>query len=278
MPVRIMLDNNVLARAEFAEQTEESRSVTWGKRRVRTAIAGFRRKDPTNDESYQLQINALFTVGRLVREGILEAYTYSELRWEAARAKCRISDFNALKGCKIHHCPPALERSRFRTTSDFRDYLLKGGRKDKLAGILDSGFGQIAFIEWLLKLDERAVDTLVNHADHIGLTGFEVDSLGDLGWLKFVCQRFQSRENYPDAFHLWTAERNGLNVLTLENKLPSQVKAIKGEKRRVREIRADVMRPLDLLCKLGISEPDPVPIEHGRFYTIMDSSRYDQHI
>ena len=281
MSIRILLDNNVLAHAEFVEQTEESRSVTWGNRRVRTAIGGFRRKDPAKDESYQLQIDALFTVGRLVREGILEAYTYSELRWEAARATCRISDFSALNGCHIHDCSPALERSRFRATSNFLDYLRKGGRKDRSAGrsagLLDSEFGQIAFIEWLLKLDERAVDTLVRHASHIGLTEFEVDSLRDLGWLKFVCQRFQSRENYPDAFHLWTAERNGLNVLTLENKLPNQVKAIKDEKRRVREIRADVMRPLDLLCKLGISESDPVPIEHGRFYTLMDSSRYDQH-
>ena len=128
-----------------------------------------------------------------------------------------------------------------------------------------------------MTLDERAVKTLIGHANQIGLTEFEVDSLKHLDWLKFVCQRFQSRENYPDAFHLWTAERNELNILTLENKLPSQVKAIKGEKSRAVEIRADVMRPLELLCKLGISKPDPVPIEHGRFYTVMDSWRHDQH-
>jgi hypothetical protein len=58
-------------------------------------------------------------------------------------------------------------------------------------------------------------------------------------------------------FHLWTEERHGLDaMLTLEKKLPRLVARVQGEKRNQIEINAAVLRPLELLAALGISEPD----------------------
>src|SRR5271167_3897924 len=43
-----------------------------------------------------------------------------------------------------------------------------------------------------------------------------------------------------------------------------------AEKASQIEINAAVLRPLDLLAALGISEPDPVPIRHDQFYNLYE--------
>ncbi len=108
---------------------------------------------------------------------------------------------------------------------------------------------------------------MIQHASQIGLTDFEVASLRNLDWFQFLCRRSGSRENFPDVFHLWTAERNGLGtVLTLDTGLPNLLCRVRNEKIKRIEIRTEVLQPLDLLRKLNISKPDPVPMEAGRFY------------
>jgi hypothetical protein len=108
---------------------------------------------------------------------------------------------------------------------------------------------------------------LISLRERIRLTDFEVGALRNIEWFQFLCARSGSPENYPDVFHLWTAERNGLDaVLTLDCKLRKLVSQVKKEKIRQIEIKTEVLRPLDLVQKLGIDQPDPVRIEHGRFY------------
>jgi hypothetical protein len=105
----------------------------------------------------------------------------------------------------------------------------------------------------------------------MGLSPFEVESLGNLYWFQLVCKRSSSSENYPDVFHLWTAERHSMHaLLTLEKKLPSLVARVRSEKRSEIEISTEVLRPLDLLQRLGVSEPDPVPIESDHFYSLYE--------
>jgi hypothetical protein len=189
----------------------------------------------------------------------IEAYMYSEINVEHLRGRPLVQEFNARQGCALHKCEPAIERSRFRRTSDFMDFFAKGGKKDGDLG-LDGQANQIAFFEWLCTLDKRCVDVIIEHANPIGLNQFEVESLRNLDWFQLVCKRSGSSENYPDVFHLWTAERHGLDaLLTLDN-----------EKKREIHIRTEVLQPLDLLNRLGISEPDPVPITSGRFYNLYE--------
>lgn len=55
-------------------------------------------------------------------------------------------------------------------------------------------------------------------------------------------------------------------LLTLDNGLRNLVSRVRAEKIKHIEIRTEVLRPLELLAKFGIVEPDPVPIELNRFY------------
>lgn len=262
-----MLDNGVFSHSEFAECAVKQTPVHWGDADHVVAIHGLVRKPPHKDLGYQRQIEALFTVGRLIREGVFEAYDYKEIECERMRDKIGFRVCNALTGCTIHRCQPALERSRFRKTINLRDAISKGGKKDRKAGIDLGQANQIAFFEWLCTLTRKGVEALLQHAALIGLTELEIGSLRNIEWFQFLCERSGSPENYPDVFHLWTAERNGLDaVLTLEKGLPHLVSRVRNEKARTVEIRTEALRPLDLLNKLGIDEPDPVPMDADRFY------------
>jgi hypothetical protein len=108
---------------------------------------------------------------------------------------------------------------------------------------------------------------LISHRELFRLTDFDVESFRDIGWFQFLCERSGSAENYPDVFHLWTVKRNCLDaILTLEKRLPNLVDRVKNERNKQIEIKTEVLRPLDLLQKLGIDSPDPVPVNADRFY------------
>jgi hypothetical protein len=92
--------------------------VRFGNQTQVVEVHGLVRKEPDADAEQQAQKDALFTVGRLIREGRILAYDYSEVHFEGASGGAPIQEFNALRGCTIHRCPPALERSRFTQTTD----------------------------------------------------------------------------------------------------------------------------------------------------------------
>ena len=170
----------------------------------------------------------------------------------------------------LHKCEPAINRSRFCRTSDFLDFFSKGGKKDRHLGLARGEANQIAFLEWLCALDKRCVDSLIAHATLIGLGQFEIDSLRNLDWFQLVCKRSGRSENYPDVFHLWTAERHHLDaLLTLDKKLPRLVNRVRNEKKKKEiDIATEVLPPLALLQRLGISATDPVPIDGSRLYNL----------
>jgi len=268
-PLRILLDNGIFSHSEFAEYSIEHTSVRWGNTEHVLPVQGFIRKAPDSNLEERAQKEALFTIGRLIREGRMEAHRYIEIFFEGMRGRTALSIGNALHGCNIRECPPALERSKFRSSVDLWDTISKGGKKDRKAGVKLGATNQIAFLEWLCTLEEEHVEALRPHAAQIGLTAFEIESLTDLKWFKFLCQRSGSRENYPDVFHLWTAERNNLDgMLTLDRKLSNIVTSVRKERERRIEIKTQVLCPLELLRKLGIDKPDPVPLEVGRFYQL----------
>lgn len=265
--MQILLDNGIFSHSEFAEPAIKQTSVRWGDTDQSFPVQGFMRKRPDKDPDSQRQKDALFTVGRLIREGRIEAYDYDEILFERMRDTAKIPEFNALQDCKIHRCRPALERSKFRQTVNFRDAISKGGKKDRKAGVDLGQANQIAFLEWLCSLSRDHVNLFMKHAPQIGMTEFEVESLKNIEWFQFLCQRSGSPENYPDIFHLWTAERNGFDgVLTLEKRLPNLVSRVRNERLKKIQIQTEVLRPLDFLRKLGIDEPDPVPMQTDRFY------------
>jgi hypothetical protein len=273
-PMRILLDNGIFSHSEFSEDAIRQTSVRWGDTDHVLPVQGFVRKSPDKDPDYQRQKEALFTIGRLIREGRIEAYNYIEILFEGMRGSTQLHICNAQQGCNIHECRPALERSKFRWTINFRDTISKGGKKDRKTGVELGEANQIAFLEWLFSANKEYINALISHAALINLDEFEVASLKKLDWFKFLCQRSGSRENYPDVFHLWTAERNGLDaVLTLEKRLPNLVSGVRKEKVKRITITTEVLRPLELLQKLGIERPDPVPMAADRFYNLHEITR-----
>ena len=199
-PMRTLLDNGIFIHSEFAETAIKQTSVRWGDTDQVLPVHGLIRKMPDVNLDYQRQKEALFTIGRLIREGRIEAYVYTEILFERMRGSGWVQEFNALQNCKIHECNPALERSKFRSTLNFREAISKGGKKDRKAGVELGETSQIAFFEWLCSLRKEHIDVLIQHAAQIGLPEFEVESLRNIGWFQFLCQRSGSPENYPDVF------------------------------------------------------------------------------
>jgi hypothetical protein len=261
-----MLDNGIFSHAEFAEAATDEKCIRWGPRNVIASTHGWTRKAPDSNRDFQHQKNCLFTIGRLIREQRIEAYTYNELVFERARGRPRVLEFNALKGCNVHSCSPALERSKLLSSLNFREVIAKGGKNDRKAGTNVGEANQIPFFKSLCTITAAGVEALISNASTIGLTRFEIESLKDIAWFQFLCAK-SGPETYPDIFHLWTAERNGLDgFLTLDGDLPDLAFRISREKKFHVQIKTEIFRPLDVLQRLGIDEPDPVPMEAHRFY------------
>lgn len=271
--ISVLLDNGIVSGAEIAEYVAIKKDDLWGGNKIQVEVHGYRKKvDP--DNSQQKEIDAIVTIGRLIREDVIAAYNYSELQLEAIRRSPTVKAFNSLDGCHISRCPAPIERSRFRQTVNFIESISKGGKKDKKKGANVGHFNQTPFFEWLYRLDDCAVQDVLMHRKEIGLTDFEVESFHQIDWFKFICKRFGSPKDYPDAFHLWTAERNNIDVfLTLEKKLPSKVGQILREAHCKHQIRTAVLRPTALLQSMGISDLDEVPIKAGNFYKFLEGCK-----
>jgi len=271
--IKVLLDNSIISAAEIAEYVTLERLEPWGNKKIPIPLVGYRKK-VSNNPVLQEQIDAIVTIGRLIREGKVSAYTYSELRTEALRRSATAKAFNSLAGCHINSCPAPIEQGKFRQTAKLSEAFAKGGKEDKKRNLNVGEFNQIPYFEWLIRLDERAIQYIFLHRNEIGLTEFEVESFRQLDWFKFICSRFGSSENYPDAFHLWTAERNEIDVfLTLEKKLPNIVSQIRQSTNHKYQIGTSILRPIGFLQSMGISDRDEVPIKAGQFYDFMSGCK-----
>jgi len=270
--MKVMLDNGILSHSQFAEGNLITTEIFWNGSNHSVQLAGFVRKKIHPDTAYQNEIDALFTIGRMIRERRVRAFSYIELSFEKIKRQMGESAFDALADCPIERCKVPLERSRFFQTIDFEGYVAKGGKKDRKAG-MDTSMSQISFVELLLSLEEGHVQQLISHNDIFGMSSFEVESLQNLSWFRTMCRVSQSPENYPDMLHLWAAQRNHMDVfLTLEKRLPNIAAHLPTSTACVASFPTVVLRPLALLDRLGVTELDPVPIEPQRFYPIVGHS------
>ena len=268
--MKILLDNGILSHSEFAIGAELQKTILWGDTENTFSIKGIVKKETPQNTERKKQIEALFTIGRLIRESKIQPYIYSEIMAENARGRRPNQNFYALQGCNIQRCDAAIERTKFRQTINLTDYFAKGGKKDIKAKKKLGNANQIAFLSWLCGLTVTEIQLIINHALVIGLSEFEIDSFRDLERFQFLCQRSASPENYPDVFHIWTAERNKFDVfLTLDYGPSRLLDKIGNEKEKTFSMRTEALLPLELLKKMGVS-PDPIPIEDNRFYHLFE--------
>ncbi len=79
--------------------------IEWNGTIHSSQIAGFIRKEMHPDSAYQGEMDALFIIGRLIRERRIHAFTYNELRFEGwSRVIGERGFFNALADCAVEHC------------------------------------------------------------------------------------------------------------------------------------------------------------------------------
>jgi hypothetical protein len=267
--MKVLLDNGVISWAEFATGAAKDAEITWGGVTQRVTIYGLQRKSVANVRQKE-KIELLPTIGNAIRTRVIQAFTYSELDHERTRRGAIERKFNAFEGCEISKIPSPIERYKLVSTGDRILFESKGGKRDKSISAASHVFTQIGFIDNLLNFSSEGVNELLKYQERIGLTAFESESFRNLHELREICEAFGSKENYPDAFHYWTAHRNRIDVfLTLENKLPNLYMNLCRVKRNSFQPFTQVLNPQDLLDLLGITERVPVPMDDGRFYNLL---------
>ncbi len=267
--MRVLIDNSVTGASKLCESATGPQGPRFGPLNAHFEVWGLTRKKPNPSATFQAEADSLFTIGRLIREGQIEACTYSELVHERMWQPGYDPMVDALAECRLNRCPPAIERSRFQGGS-FPDFFRKGGKKDRKYGIT-SKISQIAFMQMLCGLDGERLSKSERLIAALKLTEFDVESLKGLKTFQRLCKLGNSPENYPDIFHWWTAQRNHIDAfLTMDftfSRIARQIAKSRGVKL---EYPTEVLKPSELLAKLGISEPDPIPIPHGRFFTLTE--------
>lgn len=268
---KVLLDHSVM--------TNCSR-MHWTKRSVPHPQGGFfpaklivaERVHPFENPAHEEEAEAILAVGRLIHQKKVAAFTSMELKVEGLRDHLGSEPLDAFARCEIEFVPNAVERSRFFQAS-LDVYVRKGGKRDQ--GEDENRFSQIAFFEWLCGLSPEAVQRIIELRTARNLSDFDCESLLGLEWFKGLNTRLRNREDLPDAFHLWTAIRNHLDVfLTLDHKLIRKVESINREKSGFR-IAVQVLSPREFLKREGIAEPAPYPCKPGVEYLMADIGRIE---
>lgn len=119
----------------------------------------------------------------------------------------------------------------------------------------------IKFCKWLLNIDPNVLIEKVTQAK--SFPSFLMANLRNVKRFSELCKGL-SEKQYPDAFHLWTAEVNGADFfLTIDKKFIH----VMTETNRV-DLPCPPLSPSQLLNQLGIDERDPIEYMEGVFYDI----------
>lgn len=246
-PVSALLDTCAYRLTDTMEAVVVEHTVQWGPNELTLPIVGSRRKPPLNPNECwkQGQIEAMPTIARLAHENLLGLFVYPELGFELFRggSHAGFEIGNSIKDVQIGKLPAAIERSKCQGL-DIQDYV----QKDRL----------VEFVSLLLSLDHSAVKALSKSG--LKFTDFELQNLRSLDRFREICANLPEK-HYPDAFHLWTAEVNGLDFfLTADKKF---IRAL-TESSRV-ELTTRPIAARDLLDEMGVTELDPMPVTHYDF-------------
>jgi hypothetical protein len=240
--ISVFVDLSVRRYAVLTEDTQIEKRINWGGREHTSVIAGWKRKPDRSarDSWLQKQISCLPTIARLADAGTVHCYFSLELMFEESRGSGGMhGTFGDLfAGVMMKSCLAVVNRPRFRQNVDFGEYLRKEGLPE--------------FCDFLLKLDP----SLLSQAPEFWntLPAFEQENLMQLERFKSLC-RCLSVGHSSDAFHLWTAEANGLDYfLTMDKKFINAVSNIHDFNFRCKPIS-----PEQLLSVLGMTEIDPHP-------------------
>jgi len=228
-----LVDTSVWRLAEFARPVRIREQVSIFGREQTIEILNMRRIGPY--ESWkELQIEALPTIARLTREGILNLFDYNEIELETMKGTILGGAVvYLLENVPIFYAKSPVERSRFQQTD------------------MDAFANKETFIRFCKVLLSVNLSQRENKSDVRKL----IPNLESIERFKEIC-RDLSETHYPDAYHLWAAETNKMEYfLTTDKKF---IQAMTRTKRT--RLNSQPIAPRDLLNQLGIAELDPLPI------------------
>lgn len=245
-PKTVLVDNCVLSLAETVQEGTKRVEVPWGDITVTTDIAGLIGKTP-RDTTQQAQRECLPTIARLARNGTLLLHKTIEVAfegWHRAGAPAPLPGY-LFAAIPLIEIPPAIERSRI-WQMEIDQHV--------------QGDAAAQFCQWLFVADEELLlseELILKH-----FTPQEVTNLRNLDRFRYLCKNL-SHDQCRDAFHLWTAEVNGLDYfLTVDTKFIRAL-TMRGKKP---DLPCLPVTPSDLLDIMGVTERDPLPFVSGRFY------------
>lgn len=247
-PIRVMLDTTVLRHTATMVTVKKEHTLRVGSIERTYDVLGMQRNTDHISRGIWLknQVEALPTIMKLAREGNILIFSYVELKFETTRGswfELRGGKGDLLKGVDIIKVPPAVDRSKLFQTADFY-------KKDAL----------IDFCKFLIEVDikefEKRREWFLSK-----FTDFERQNIISLNRFKDLCYALDET-HYPDAFHLWTAEVNGLDFFLMADR--RFINAMTYTSRA--QMKTKPIAPVGLLDYLGIKEREPMPVPDCDFH------------
>lgn len=251
VPKKVFLDNCIVSISDTVQGAQKSTKVSWGGKEHTIQVSGFEGKPlPRDDEVWKReQIECMPTIGRLARQNVIALSIYVEIQfegWKRPRSFPATAIGNVFNGIEFEYVDAAVERSYF-FQSSLDDYI--------------DNQRMIDFCKWLLKINpDILIEKIMKARD---FPDFLLINLRNVERFRELCKGL-SEKQYPDAFHLWTAEVNGADCfLTIDKKFIRVMTETNKAK-----MPCPPLSPSQLLDELGIHERDPIEYVEGAFYDI----------
>lgn len=251
--LKLLIDRNIEHLSVLAESAVQEQTLQWGEITVCNDVHGYRAKELPRGDWKRHQLKMLPTIARLVHEEKLIFCTSAELGFESWHASVGLRGRHGdiFRGIEYEEVPAAIERSYFRQTVDFRNHI-SGNEQAKWCK------------EFLLRLDERTFPEEL--MERMKLPEFMRRNIANLGRFKKICSYLDTDDHIRDAFHLWTAETNGLDYfLTADKKFINKIL-----NSTPLDFPTPPISPASLLERLEITEFDPLPLTDRTFRSIFE--------
>ena len=242
---KVLMDNCIVSISDTMREVFKEKKLDWGDSIQKVEILGYKRKPlPDENEIWRRnQIECLPTIGRLAREKIISLYTYSELQFEGWKRGRSFNIGNILSNVEINKVYADVERSYFSSMEIGNDI-----KTEQL----------IEFCKFLLTED---IEKLAKQLAEYDYPNFLLDNLRGVQRFRDLCKGLYEKQ-FPDAFHLWTAEANGIEFfLTIDRKFIHVMTKIKKISLPCRPLS-----PCELLQMLRIEEKDSFEYKEDQFY------------
>ncbi|WP_421717071.1 hypothetical protein [Arcobacter arenosus] len=201
--IKVFLDNCIFSVSETLQYQISQKTLKWGNQVLTNDILGYARKPLPDDNSQwkRNQIMCIPTIVNLVYENKLQFFSYNEVKFEGWKKILLEEKGYLLKNVTIEFIEPAIDRSYFQSM-DFFEFI--------------DNKNVIDFCKFLLSLNNADIKNLVrNTSNYPNLTK---KSINNIERFKEICSGLSDKQ-LPDAFHLWSAEVNGLDYfLTIDKR------------------------------------------------------------